>query len=78
MQTAGNLVAAAAELAACVQNRENNRNGGDSEFFVDADDLLGGLCELLVSRGVPLERRLPQLCLTFIVGMSKSPGWQAR
>ena len=34
MQTAGNLVATAAELTACVQNGENNRQSRYTHFLV--------------------------------------------
>ena len=37
MQTAGNLVAAAAELSAGVQNGQNNGNGRKTLLLVDAD-----------------------------------------
>ena len=37
MQTARNLVTAAAELAACMENGEYNRNGRKSCFAVYAD-----------------------------------------
>ena len=37
MQTARNLVTAAAELTACVENSEYNRNGRKSCFAVNAD-----------------------------------------